>query len=69
MVRVREDEWAAFVKSGALGSLRRLVAPAGTNRPPWTFWSSRQRDELRDACRSRGVSLAVGSVSDDLDEE
>ena len=63
MVRVPQDEWTTFVQSGRLPDLQRLVVPAGQNKPPFTFWEPHQRDELRDACRSRGVSLAVGALS------
>ena len=63
MVRVPQDEWTTFVQSGRLADLQRLVVPAGQNKPPFIFWEPHQRDELRDACRSRGVSLAVGALS------
>ena len=63
MVRVPQDEWTTFVQSGRLAGLQRLVVPAGQNKPPFTFWEPHQRDELRNACHSRGVSLAVGALS------
>ncbi|KAJ8456975.1 hypothetical protein ONZ51_g11806 [Trametes cubensis] len=58
VVRISPEQWASFVTSGALPSLRRLVAPSGTNQPPFTFWSSSERKELYDACHAKGVELA-----------
>ena len=69
MVRIPPEDWTAFVKSGALGRLRRLVAPAGTNKPPFTFWLPHQEDQLRDACRARGIALAVGAALGDCDTD
>ncbi|RDX56037.1 hypothetical protein OH76DRAFT_1370732 [Lentinus brumalis] len=57
IVRIPSERWAAFVKSGALPRLQYLITTAGTNIPPFRFWSSDQHDELRDACKSRGISL------------
>ncbi|KAI0757161.1 hypothetical protein C8Q80DRAFT_1132281 [Daedaleopsis nitida] len=57
MIRIRPEEWCMFINSGALPCLQRLVAPAGTNMPPFTFWSSSQQDELQGACRSRKIVL------------
>ncbi|KAI0762827.1 hypothetical protein C8Q74DRAFT_1319183 [Fomes fomentarius] len=57
IIRVPPEEWSSFIASGALPCLQRLVAPAGTNKPPFTFWSSRQRDELQIACKYRNIHL------------
>ncbi|KAH9944527.1 uncharacterized protein BXZ73DRAFT_39675 [Epithele typhae] len=61
MVRVSPELWRAFLKSGAVPHLQQLVSPAGTMAPPFTYWTLAQTQELRDACRARGVGLAVGS--------
>ncbi|RPD81833.1 hypothetical protein L226DRAFT_607076 [Lentinus tigrinus ALCF2SS1-7] len=61
IIRIPSERWAAFVNSGALPCLQRLIAPAGTNIPPFMYWSSDQHDELRDACKSRGISLFSGA--------
>ena len=68
MVRVPTEDWTAFVRAGALPKMRRLVAPTGTNKPPFASWLPHQCDELRDACRARGIALAVGAASSDPDE-
>ena len=62
ITRIPFDRWAAFVKSGTLPCLQRLVAPAGTNIPPFMFWSSDQHHELHDACKSRGITLFSGAM-------
>ncbi|KAI0735343.1 hypothetical protein C8Q76DRAFT_279405 [Earliella scabrosa] len=65
IIRMPPEEWTSFVQSGALPCLQRLVAPAGTNRPPFTFWSPSQQDDLRAACKSRSVILASGAFMKD----
>ena len=61
IIRIPPEEWNWFVQSGKLPHLRRLVTPAGTNVPPFTFWSADQSAALQDTCRSRGIDLACGA--------
>ena len=58
-VRVSAQEWAGFIRSGALSSLRRLGLPWGTNMPPYVAWLSSEGDEIRDACSSRKDPLLL----------
>ncbi|KAI0651690.1 hypothetical protein C8Q79DRAFT_934503 [Trametes meyenii] len=58
VARISPEEWAAFVSSSSMPALRRLVAPAGTNHPPFSFWSSHERETLQDVCDKKGVTLA-----------
>ncbi|KAI0639243.1 hypothetical protein C8Q77DRAFT_1163570 [Trametes polyzona] len=58
IIRISPSEWASFVTSKRLPSLRRLVPPSGTNQPPFTFWSATEQEGLREACDAQGVTLA-----------
>ncbi|KAJ3499647.1 hypothetical protein NLJ89_g10080 [Agrocybe chaxingu] len=58
-VRVSSQEWARFIRSGALSSLRRLGLPSGTNIPPFGLWLSKEVEEIRDACASRQVPVVL----------
>nr|VWP00593.1 Asparagine synthase (Glutamine-hydrolyzing) [Ganoderma boninense] len=60
IIRVPPEEWKLFVESGKLPHLRRLVTTAGTNVPPFAFWTLDQITPLQDACRSYGVDLDCG---------
>ncbi|EJF66550.1 hypothetical protein DICSQDRAFT_95047 [Dichomitus squalens LYAD-421 SS1] len=62
IIRIAPDEWTLYVQSAKLPCLRRLVTPAGTNLPPFTFWSPDQRGALQHACQSRGIQLGSGTV-------
>jgi len=55
LVRVSAGEWARFVAGGALGSLRRLRLPGGTNWPPYAQWSTAEVEDIRAACGLRGI--------------
>ena len=65
ITRIPPGEWTAYVQSGKLPCLRRLVTPAGTNLPPFTFWSHDQYAALQGACRSRGIDMACRAVTTD----
>ncbi|OBZ78789.1 hypothetical protein A0H81_00608 [Grifola frondosa] len=39
IVRLTPEDWIAFIASGALPSLQRLITPCGTNHPPFSYWS------------------------------
>ncbi|KAL7285653.1 hypothetical protein ACG7TL_000758 [Trametes sanguinea] len=56
-VRITLEEWASFISSTTLPRLRRLVAPSGTNLPPFTFWSSGEQQGLLDVCDAKGIAL------------
>lgn len=58
ILRVSPDDWTSFISSGGLPSLRRLISPSGTNRPPFKWWSSDEREKLRRTCEARGIALA-----------
>ncbi|PIL32131.1 hypothetical protein GSI_06837 [Ganoderma sinense ZZ0214-1] len=61
IIHVLPEQWKLFVQSGKLPRLRRLVTTAGTNAPPFTFWSLDQIAPLQEACRSCGIDLDWGS--------
>lgn len=50
-------EWAEFIASGALSSLRCLGIPWGTYHPPFTQWSSAAVDEVQRAAVPRNIRL------------
>jgi hypothetical protein len=50
-------EWAAFLESGALPHLRHLRTPGGTFSRPWNRWSEDMKEEVRQACLTRGIHL------------
>ncbi|KAI0374330.1 hypothetical protein BV20DRAFT_936053 [Pilatotrama ljubarskyi] len=58
IVRISLDEWASFVSSRTSSSLQRLIVPAGTHRPPFTFWSSDEQVGLLKVCDGQAVTLA-----------
>ncbi|KAI0824186.1 hypothetical protein BC628DRAFT_1538972 [Trametes gibbosa] len=58
LVRVSSDQWTSFLSSGRLKCLRRLFSPSGTNVPPFTFWSSGEREQLLKVCGAQGVAIA-----------
>ncbi|KAF8973758.1 hypothetical protein BDZ97DRAFT_1912226 [Flammula alnicola] len=62
-VRVSSDEWAHFIRSGALSSLRRLGLPWGTNIPPFMPWSPSDSQQIRDAYRLSTLSRASFCLS------
>jgi len=63
LVGVAAGEWAEFVGSGALGSLRRLGLPGGTNRPPYGQWTVAEMEDIRAACVKQGIrSIDRGKV-------
>ncbi|KAI0361800.1 hypothetical protein OH77DRAFT_465018 [Trametes cingulata] len=58
IVRVSPEEWGSFVSSRMSPFLQRLTVPAGTNQPPFAFWSSDEQEELRKVCEGRSITLA-----------
>ncbi|KAH9857935.1 hypothetical protein C2E23DRAFT_154527 [Lenzites betulinus] len=58
VVRVLPDQWTAFLSSGRLKSLRRLLPPPGTRVPPFEFWCPSEREQLHEVCNAKGISLA-----------
>ncbi|CDO72389.1 hypothetical protein BN946_scf184977.g88 [Trametes cinnabarina] len=68
-VRVTLEEWASFISSSALPHLRRLVAPSGTNLPPFTFWSSGEQKGLLEICDAKGVALSSPSFKSNSAED
>ncbi|KAI0778021.1 hypothetical protein BD413DRAFT_608692 [Trametes elegans] len=55
--RIPLEEWASYIASDALPFLRRLIVPAGTNHPPFTFWSPAEHEGLLEVCDARGIAL------------
>ncbi|KAJ3551373.1 hypothetical protein NM688_g4743 [Phlebia brevispora] len=58
-VRLKQQEWANILHSGAFPSLRRLCIPCGSNEPPFGFstWSEDAKKLVSDSCNFRGVML------------
>lgn len=56
-VRVSADAWVAFLKSGALPSLRRLSTPRGTCGPPFAHWSAEASRAVLAASAGRNIQL------------
>lgn len=59
ILHISPDDWTSFVSSGGLSSLQRLISPSGTNHPPFEWWSSAEREQLKSACDGRGIVLAT----------
>lgn len=62
-IRLKPEEWADVLSSGALPSLHRLSVAAGANEPPEGFvpWAEAARKLVIDQCLSRKVMLSFDS--------
>ena len=58
VVRVSPVDWALFLSSGALPSLRHLSTPWGTYHPPFVHWSQETCKSVLDASASRKIQLS-----------
>ncbi|KAG7450313.1 uncharacterized protein BT62DRAFT_503920 [Guyanagaster necrorhizus] len=56
--RVTAEEWAMFVSSTTLSTLRELGLPNGTNYPPFQRWSSLTEIPVRKESSLRGIHLS-----------
>jgi len=61
IVRVSPIDWALFLSSGALPSLRHLSTPWGTFRPPFVRWSQENSKSVLDASANRKIHLSCPS--------
>jgi hypothetical protein len=58
VVRVSPNDWALFLSSGALPSLRHLSIPWGTYYPPFVRWSQETCKSVLDATAIRKIQLS-----------
>ncbi|KAH8100590.1 hypothetical protein BXZ70DRAFT_937968 [Cristinia sonorae] len=55
--RITPGEWAGFIRSQSLRSLKVLTTSLGTNIPPFTPWTKEMKDCVLDACASCNIVL------------
>ncbi|KAK0465369.1 uncharacterized protein EV420DRAFT_955293 [Desarmillaria tabescens] len=56
--RITAEEWAMFVSSTTLSTLRELGLPSGTNHPPFQRWSALTEISVRKESSLRGIHLS-----------
>ncbi|KAK0456266.1 hypothetical protein EV421DRAFT_1895511 [Armillaria borealis] len=56
--RITAEEWATFVSSTTLSTLRELGLPSGTNYPPFQRWSALTEIPVRKESSLRGIHLS-----------
>jgi hypothetical protein len=66
VVRISPLDWALFLNSGALPSLRHLSTPWGTYRPPFVRWSQENSKSVLDASAIRNIHLSCPQPDSDM---